>query len=211
MNAPIIVIGAGGHAKVLLSILRVRAAQVYGLTDAQNHARGKNINGIPILGDDDKILDYPPHTIRLVNAIGSVSAMEGRRNVYDKFKHDGYSFVSVVHPSALIMDDVVLEEGAQVMAGAIVQTGSVIGANSIINTGSIVDHDGVIGRHVHIAPGAVLSGGVRIADMCHVGTSATIIQGVSVGEGATIGAGAVVVRDVPARKKVMGVPARIRE
>jgi len=211
MSLPIIIIGAGGHAKVLLSILKARSADVYGVTDVSNNLCGKNLKGIPILGNDDIILDYPPDTIVLVNGIGSVSSMEKRKSIYDKFKGDGYSFMNVVHPSALIMDDVHLDEGVQIMAGAIVQTGSRIGANSIINTGGIVDHDCVIGEHVHIAPGAVLSGGVQISDRSHVGTSATIIQGITVGEGAVIGAGAVVVRDVPAWKKMTGVPAKVRE
>lgn len=169
---------------------------------------GQTIAGIPVLGNDDAIRNYAPDSVDLVNGIGSVILPEKRKAIYVKFKNAGYSFASVIHPSATVMEDVQLGEGVQIMAGAIVQTGCAIGENTIINTGAVVDHDCVIDTHVHIASGAVLSGGVEIGTMSHIGTGATIVQGIKISERVVVGAGAVVIKDIAPGKKVAGNPAK---
>lgn len=209
MTLPVIIIGAGGHARVLISVLKTLNKNILGITDLIADKIDDKINGISVLGNDDKILDYSPDSIELVNGIGSVSSTEKRKDIYVKFKNYGYSFANVINPSAMIMNDVQLGRGVQIMAGAIIQPGCVIGNNSIINTGAIVDHDCIIGEHVHVAPGVVLSGGVHIGAMTHIGTSATVIQGKKIGEGVIIGAGSVVLEDIPPRTKAIGLPARI--
>ena len=212
MTLPVIIIGAGGHARVLISALKSLHIDILGITDlASDKGSQKKIYGISVLGDDDKILDYSPDSIELVNGIGSVSSTQKRKDIYLRFKSHGYSFASVVHPSAMIMDEVQLGEGVQIMAGAIIQHGCIIGDNTIINTGAIIDHDCIIGEHVHIAPGAVISGGVQIGAMTHIGTAATIIQGIKIGPESIIGAGAVVINDIPSNVKAIGVPANIIE
>jgi sugar O-acyltransferase (sialic acid O-acetyltransferase NeuD family) len=208
MTLPVIVISAGGHARVLISVLKTLNITILGITEAAPDRVDDKIKGLSIIGGDDKILDYLPDTVALVNGIGSIATTVKRKAIYVKFKNAGYSFANVIHPSAMIMDDVQLGEGVQIMAGAIVQPGCVIGDNSIINTGAIVDHDCMIGEHVHVAPGAVLSGGVHIGAMTHIGTSAAVIQGVQIGQAAVIGAGSVVVNNILPGIKVVGVPAR---
>ena len=94
------------------------------------------------------------------------------------------------------------------MAGAVIQPGTRLGVNTIVNTRASIDHDCIIGDHVHIAPGAVLSGEVRVGNCSHIGCGATIVQGVKLGEATVIGAGAVVLKDVPDGTTVVGVPAR---
>jgi sugar O-acyltransferase (sialic acid O-acetyltransferase NeuD family) len=211
MTVPVIIIGAGGHARVLISSLKALRREIIGILHPDVTLIGQAIVGIPVIGNDDKILEYSPDSIEVVNGIGSVSSTKKRQEIYAKFKKDGYSFATIIHPAATIMEDVKLGEGVQIMAGAIVQTGCVIGDNAIINTGAIVDHDCIIGEHVHIAPGAVLSGGVHIGDSAHVGTSAIIIQGIHIGQTTVVGAGSVVVDNIPEGIKVVGVPARERE
>ena len=205
MDKPVVIIGAGGHARVLLDSMCLQGVKVLGALDK---ATDGNF-AVPILGDDDAISTYPTDAVELVNGLGSVGDTGLRSRIFEKFKQLGYSFRTVVHPSAVIAQDCVLGEGAQVMAGAVINTGARIGADSIINTGAVVDHECVIGSHVHIAPGCTLSGGVRVGDGAHVGTGAVVIQGISIGEHALLGAGAVAVRDVPAGAKALGVPARI--
>jgi sugar O-acyltransferase (sialic acid O-acetyltransferase NeuD family) len=209
MKVPVIMIGAGGHARVLISSLNALRREIIGILHPDLTLIGQSMAGINIIGNDDKVLEYAPDSIELVNGIGSTSSTEKRKAVYMKFKNDGYLFAAVVHPSATIMTDVQLGEGAQVMAGALVQTGCVIGDNAIINTGAIIDHDCLIGAHAHIAPGAVLSGEVQVGAMTHIGTAATIIQGIKIGSEAIIGAGAVVIKDVLPGKKMIGNPARV--
>ena len=163
---------------------------------------------IPFLGDDEALRRHAPSSVVLINGIGSTACPDLRRDIFLRFKQKGYHFGTVVHPAAILPSDIVLGEGAQVMAGAILQPGCRVGDNAIINTGAVVDHDCRIGAHVHIAPGAVLSGDVAVGEGAHVGTGARVIQGITIGAGAVVGAGAAVVRDVPPGARVAGVPAR---
>jgi len=196
----IVLLGAGGHAKVLMDALERAGFQALALSDADSGRWGKEVSGCRIEGGDDWVLKQPRATTRLVNAVGSVDrdTLARRRAVFEKFSGLGYRFAQVVHPAAVVSLRASLGEGAQVMAGAIIQADARIGVNTLINTRASVDHDCDIASHVHIAPGAVLSGGVRIGESVHVGAGAVIRQGVRIGEHALIGAGAVVLHDVPA-------------
>ncbi len=202
----IIVIGGGGHARVVISALRRIGRPILGYTDAK--ACAGSISGVVRLGDDSALSGHAPSEILLANGVGSIRNTARRTRVHERMKASGYEFVTIVHPSAVVADDVELDEGCQVMAGAVVQTGARVGAGSIINTRASVDHDTWIGAHVHVAPGATLSGGIRVEDGAHIGAGATVVQGVTIGRGAVVGAGAVVIRDVEAGAVVVGVPAR---
>ncbi len=208
MTLPVIVIGSGGHAAVVIETLHRCDIRIIGRTDADAGKEAGESPGVPLLGDDDAVLEYAPDSVRLVNGIGSVGEAGIRRRVFEHFRARGYRFARLVHPSAVVAADVVLGEGVQVMAGAIVQPGCRIGANTILNTGAMVDHHCVIGDHTHVAPGAVLAGNVKTGSGVHIGAGATVIQNVDVGADSVIAAGAVVVDPVPAATRVAGVPAR---
>lgn len=207
MDKPVIIIGAGGHARVLFDCLRLQGVNVLGRLDKAGAENG-NFD-LPIIGDDSAISEYPSDTVELVNGLGSVGNMNLRTSIFSRFKKLGYRFRSVIHPSAIIAHDCELGEGVQVLAGAVINTGTKIAADTIVNTGAIVDHECIVGSHVHIAPGCTLSGGIHIGDGTHIGTGTKIIQGISIGNRALVAAGSVVVKNVPDGKKVMGVPARI--
>lgn len=209
MSEPVLVIGAGGHAKVLVEALLAEGALMAGVVDADATLLGHSVLGVPVIGDDRVIEDFPCDAVRLVNGIGSIGVPVLRRTIFERFSGRGYRFAVVVHPSAVIASDVELPDGVQVMAGAVLQPGCRIGSNVIINTRASVDHDCTVGDHTHIAPGVTLSGGVTIGAGCHVGTGATVIQGVRIGDGSVIGAGAVVTKDVAAGMTVVGVPAKV--
>jgi len=209
MSLPVIVLGAGGHAKVLIDALLKQSIQLLGITDPDPALTNATILGIPLLGDDDAVLRCSPDTVLLVNGVGSARTTVQRRQLFDRFKEKGYQFATVIHPSAVIATDVVMDEGAQVMAGVVIQTASKIGSNTIINTKASVDHDCTIADHVHIAPGVTLSGAVEVGSGTHIGAGATVIQGVKIGEESLIGAGSLVLNDVPARVTVIGVPAHV--
>jgi sugar O-acyltransferase (sialic acid O-acetyltransferase NeuD family) len=205
---PIILLGAGGHAKVLIDALRLQSTEILGIVDLDPNKKGLEFMGVPIIGNDTEVMKYPPQKIRLVNGIGSVCVSSLRRQLFESFNCKGYQFESVIHPSAIIANQVTLSEGVQIMAGVVIQAGCQIGVNAIINTGSLVDHDCLIGRHVHIAPGVVISGGVVVDENAHIGTGAVIIQDVRVGSNSLVAAGAVVTRGVSSNLTVAGVPAR---
>lgn len=209
MNVPVLILGGGGHAKVLVEALLAGGAVIAGIVDPDPELQTKTVLGVPVIGDDETVGEYPGDAIRLVNGIGSVGLPKARKAIFERFLALGFNFASVTHPSAVVASDALLEEGAQIMAGAVIQPGCRIGRNAIVNTRVCVDHDCVIGEHVHLAPGVTLSGAVTVGAGCHLGTGATVIQGINIGAGSVVGAGAVVTKDVSAGVTVVGVPARV--
>lgn len=208
MSLPVLVVGGGGHAKVLIEALRLRSMTILGIIDTDTAKIGTEVAGIRVIGDDKAISGYKPETLLIVNGIGSVHLPKMRTDVFEKFKAKGFTFATIIHPSAVVASDVILGEGAQIMAGVVIQPGCVIGANVIVNTRASIDHDCLIEDHVHIAPGVTLSGGVKVGNGVHIGTGATIIQGVAIGKNSVIGAGSVVTGNIESDTEVMGVPAK---
>lgn len=203
---PVIVLGGGGHAKVLLDTLILQGHNILGFTDPQSQA---SIWGIPYLGHDAEIEKFSPKDLVLVNGIGAVGNNSIRKKLFCLYKERGYCFASVIHPTAILSPRAVIGEGAQIMAGAVMQADVHIGSNVIVNTRASIDHDCKINDHVHIAPGATISGGVQIEESAFVGAGAVVIQGIQIGTGSIVGAGAVVIEDVPRNRKVAGVPAKV--
>jgi sugar O-acyltransferase (sialic acid O-acetyltransferase NeuD family) len=208
MNLPVIVLGGGGHAKVLIDTLLLHKVTVVGVTVPNPEQFIKPILGIGCIGTDEAVTEFPADSVRLVNGLGSIGTPIQRKQLFLKFKALGFQFSNVIHPSAVIASDVTFSEGVQIMAGVVVQVGCYIGSNTIVNTKASIDHDCVIGDHVHIAPGVTLSGGVQVGEGAHIGTGATVIQGVRIGKNSVVGAGALVLKDVPDGVTVIGVPAR---
>lgn len=207
MNVPVIILGGGGHAKVLIDVLNILSIDIVGYAAKEETVQNFSAN-LKYIGNDNDVLKYTPDSVRLVNAIGSTGFSDKRSRIFDFFKQKGYSFINVIHPSAVISENVYLGEGVQIMAGTVIQAYSSIGHNTIINTRSSVDHDCIIGDNVHISPGVTICGDVRIGDSSHIGAGSSIIQGIRVGRNCIVGAGALVINNVSDGKKVIGVPAK---
>lgn len=204
-SKPVIIVGNGGHARVLIEILLMKKKQILGYTAPTEE---QNPYHIAYLGTDEMILQYEPERIELVNAIGSIFTTKMRANIFTFFKLKGYRFCTIIHPSAIVSNTAVLGEGVQIMAGAIIQPFVRIGDNTIINTSASIDHDCYIGDHCHIAPGCVLSGSVTVGKGTHIGTGTNIIQNIKIGKNVIIGAGSLVLRNIYDDKKVYGSPAK---
>lgn len=211
MKKNVYVLGAGGHAKVVIAALLENKIKISGIFDVNSKLIGKTILGVKVLGTEDNLFKLNEAKCILVNGIGSIRSLNLRKNVYNKFKQKGYSFLQVIHPDAVVHKSVKIGEGAQIMAGAVIQPDAIIGLNSIINTGSIIEHDCNIGRHVHIAPGAVLSGATKVGDETHFGVGAVSVQGLDIGNGCLIGAGSVIVKNIPNNSFAIGVPAKAKK
>ena len=207
-GTPLIVLGAGGHARVLIDALRLQQREPIGVTDPDASLWDSAVLGVPVLGDDDRIRDFAPGEVALVNALGSTSDTRLRRTVWERWRGRGYHFTGVRHPAAVVAQSAELEADVQVLAGSLIGVNAYIGHNSIVNTGVIVEHDCRVGQHVHLAPGVTLSGNVTVGSGSHLGTGCTVIQDINIGEGCVVGAGAVVVGDLEPFTLAVGVPAR---
>lgn len=202
---PLLLLGAGGHAKVVAEIAELNNAfEVVGLID--QHPVGTLVNGIPIVGSDKELASFFEQGVRHIHvAIGSNAI---RDRLGEEVSRLGFLLSTLISPAACVSRSARLGHGAVMMAGAIVNAEATIGELTIINTNASVDHDCRIGRAVHVAPGCALAGNVTVGDRTFVGAGATIIPGVTLGNDVIVGAGACVVRDVPSGKQVVGVPAR---
>jgi sugar O-acyltransferase (sialic acid O-acetyltransferase NeuD family) len=199
----LIVLCAGGHARVVIEALLSRGRRPNGVTDCDSARVGTFIGGVPITGPDDDILKLRTDQVELVNGLGnrasrSSSGLSARRELFDRFVALGYAFPVISHASAVIASDASLGDGAQVMAGAIIQPAARLGRNVLVNSRAVVEHDCQVGDHAHIAPGAVLCGGVLVGECAHIGAGAVVLGGVSVGAGAVVAAGAIVAKNVEA-------------
>lgn len=209
MNKQVFILGAGGHAKVVIDALLEASIMVAGCIEPDLSNVGAEISrGIRVAGDEGVLLKLGPEQVYLVNGVGSIGTTDLRRRIFDRFKAAGFEFLQVLHPKAIISKEVTILEGSQIMAGAILQSGVFVGANTIVNSGSVVDHDCRIGDHCHVAPGATLSGRVLVGSNTHIGTGSSVIQDVRIGHNCLVGAGAVVTKDISDSLIARGVPAR---
>jgi UDP-perosamine 4-acetyltransferase len=207
IDRPVIVLGGGGHARVLLDLLGLLGATILGVTTFDGMGEAP-MPGVSVLGDDDAVLRFSPGEIMLVNALGIALASDKRKKLQEKFLSAGYVFPALLHPAAIVSRFAVIGDGCQVMAGAVVQAGARIGTGAVINTRATVDHDCEIGPYAHIAPGASLSGAVRVGECTLIGTGASVIQGITIGAMCTVGAGSAVIRELRESTRYAGVPAR---
>jgi sugar O-acyltransferase (sialic acid O-acetyltransferase NeuD family) len=195
----VVVLGGGGHAKVVISTLRVAGWQIVAIFDNRPDLLGSTVLDIPVKGP---LSEAPQAGCRAVIAIGD---NRDRQRVASELALD---WATVVHPRAWVDHSVPLGPGTVVFAGAVIQPDTQVGQHAVLNSSVSVDHDCVVGDFAHLAPGVRLAGGVRIGEGALVGVGSTATVGVRIGEWSTVGAGAVVIRDVEAQDVVIGVPAR---
>ena len=205
----IMIIGAGGHAKVIIDIILQRKKILNDnlvikgiLDDTFKENEEKKIFGIPIVGKINKILKLPSNIYYII-AIGNNSI---RKKISQNYKEIKY--ITLIHPKAIIAENVSISTGTVLMAGSVVNANTKIGKHCIINTGSIIEHDNIIKDYVHISPGVILCGGVIIEKETWIGAGSTIIQGLRIGKNVIIGAGAVTIKDVEDFSTMIGVPAK---
>ncbi|HEV8203958.1 MAG TPA: NeuD/PglB/VioB family sugar acetyltransferase [Pyrinomonadaceae bacterium] len=204
--------GAGGHAKVVIEILRsMQKYEIVGLLETQAKLWGTKVLEVEVLGDDMLMGELKNRgNNHAFIGLGTVGDAHPRRRLYETVSEFGFQIVPAIHTTAVISSSAQIGVGPTIMAGAVVNASAVIGDNVIVNTGAIVEHDCLVGDHAHIATGARLAGGVHVGACAHIGIGAVVRQEIRIGAGAIVGAGAVVVRDVPDKTTVVGVPAKIR-
>lgn len=202
---PIVVVGGGGHAKVVIEILLAAGWRVEGYTDARP---GDAFAGVPWLGGDGTLPALLARGVRHAHVALGDNALRDR--LLAEVEALGFTPGNAVHPGAVVSPTAVLGRGVALMAGAILNAAVSLGDGSIVNTGATVDHDGRIGRAVHIAPGSHLAGTVTVADGALIGVGSIVGRGrpLRIGRNAVVGSGSVVIEDVPDGTTVAGNPAR---
>ena len=203
-----IIVGAGGHSRVLLSILNYdNDIDVVAIADRDQTCFGEVINGVNIKYSWDELdiaknegIDY---------AYIAIGDNEERAMLFKKLKLLKFKIPNVIHPTVILERDVIMKDGNHLCMGAKVATSVKIGSNCIVYSGSIIDHETTIMDNVYIAPGCLIAGRVTIENDVFIGIGAIIKENVVIGEGSIVGAGAVVLENVQKNSVVAGIPAKL--
>jgi UDP-perosamine 4-acetyltransferase len=204
----IIVIGAGGHARVVADVIRLSGQfQLHGFLDQSHPERyGREYEGVRILGGDDLLPQLLQRGVR--HATVAIGDNRARQRIGQQLIELGFQLPPLVHARATVASSVQLGAGTVVFAGAVINPATRIGEHVIINTGATIDHDCVIGAAAHIAPGVHIAGEVTVGERTLIGVGAAIKPQIRIGRDVTVGVGAAVVDDVANGTTVVGVPAR---
>lgn len=207
MKQDVLVLGAGGHAKVVIDVLRACGHRVVAVFDDDSAKHKMMFHGVRVEGASADLERFAiaHELVQFIVAIGH-NATRMQHAIH--LQAVGLQALSAVHPSAIVAESVKLGVGSVIMPGVCLNADTVIGDHVIVNTGACIDHDCVIDAGVHIGPGVNLCGGVRVGVLAQLGVGASVTPGVSVGCRAVVGAGAAVIRDVANDLCVIGVPAR---
>ena len=201
MNRQLVIIGASGHGKVIADIAKkLNYSEIVFLDDDTNLVE---CNGYRVVGTTKDVKSYKSY--EFVVAIGNAGI---RKKIQNQLMNENSKIATLVHPKAVIGENVVLGAGTVIMAGAVINPCVKIGNGCIINTCASVDHDCVIGDFAHISVGAHIAGTVTIGECTWIGAGATIINNLNICGSCTIGAGAVVVKDITEQGTYIGVPAK---
>lgn len=203
MKNQLLIIGASGHGKVVADIaLKLNKwKQLFFLDDDDTIIEAM---GIKVIG---KTADAFLH-IKDSDIFVAVGDNTTRKKIQEKLESLGANIPILIHPNAVIGDEVSIKEGTVIMAGVVINCCTNIGRGCIINTGSTVDHDNVISDFVHISPGAHLSGSVSIGENSWIGTGCDIINNISITNHCIIGAGSVVIKNIDESGTYVGLPVR---
>jgi sugar O-acyltransferase (sialic acid O-acetyltransferase NeuD family) len=197
---PIALIGAGGHAKVVISTLQALEIKVGAVFDDDPRKWQTALLDVEVRGPVSSLAetDYRAAIITI-----------GNNSIRERLSAElnNLEWLTAIHPRAYVHPSAKISEGTVVFAGAIIQPDVIIGSHVIINTAASVDHDCVLGDYAHLAPGSHLAGGVQIGRGALLGIGASVIPYRTIGDWATIGAGGVVVKDIADKVTAVGVPA----
>lgn len=198
----LVIIGAGDHARVAVETARAAGWEVEMLVDLGNSPPPVSVDGLRVVSD---IAEVARVDREFVVAIG---ANRVRMRIFERALQAGGRPATLVHPLAIVLGGSTIGEGSHVCAGAVVGVAAAIGRNVIVNTAASVDHDVQVHDHAFLGPGCHLGGKVIIETGAHVGLGSAVVEGRRIGAWAFVAAGAAVVRDVPASRRVAGVPAK---
>ncbi len=205
MQKKVIIIGAGGHARVIADIINKSNDDLIGFLDDNKDIQGTIVfDNKKVLGTIQEVDEKKYEEYYFVIGIGSNRVRELIANKYPNLK-----WYTAIHPNAIIANDTKIGDGTVIMAGVVINPGTKIGNHCIINTCSSLDHDNVLEDFVHISPGSHLAGTVKVGEKTWICAGVTIINNISIGKNNVIGAGATVIQNIEENNSTfVGVPTR---
>jgi sugar O-acyltransferase (sialic acid O-acetyltransferase NeuD family) len=200
MNRSIIILGAGGHAKVILDACLCAGISVKGflVKDPTPH---ETIHSVPVLGEDICLNDA--NFVKSNEFIIGVGDLATRETLIRRVLSAGGIFAAIAHPKATVSPRASVMPGTFINAGAVVNIDASIGGHCIINTNASIDHDCILGDNVHICPGVVLAGNVSVAANSFIGSGAIIGPNRTIGTGSIVGAGHTILSDLPEKSVIL--------
>jgi len=202
------VVGGGGHAKVVIDALATAGCTGrIAIVDADPGLAGTDVLGYPVIGDDTTLAGAQSQGFTaFVVGLGAYDDNVPRKRLFERGRDAGLEPMTIIHPAATVSEHARIGAGAFIAATA--NPGAEVGDNVIVNIAAVVEHDYRIGDHVLIGPSATILGAASVGALSLIGAGAIVMPGISVGEAAVVGAGAVVLADVADGGRVAGVPAR---
>lgn len=193
----IVIIGSGGHGRVVANIAELNGYKEIVLLDDDISKEG-------VCGRVDEYEKYLD-TADFFVAIGDSHA---REKIYLMLKEKNATVITLIHPRATVCGNVTLGKGTVIMAGAVVNVGVEIGNGVIVNTNSVIEHDCSVNDFSHISVGSGVCGGVSVGKHTWIGAGATVINNVEICDNCMIGAGSTVVKNIILEGVYVGTPAR---
>ncbi|WP_342613890.1 acetyltransferase [Peribacillus frigoritolerans] len=205
----IVIVGEGGHSKVIKDIIEsIKEFELLGyLDDKYQEKLVKDQLFFAPLSTVSHLLEYFTD-LKFIIAIGDNHV---RKDIVHRLKIPASFYVTLQHPSSIISSSAQIGVGTVIMPNAVINADAKIGHHSIINTGAVIEHDNDIGNFVHISPHATLTGAVNVDEGTHVGAGSTLIPNVNIGEWSVIGAGATVINNIPSHSLAVGTPAKMKK
>jgi sugar O-acyltransferase (sialic acid O-acetyltransferase NeuD family) len=192
---PIIVIGAGGHAKQCIDVIEDEGIfLIVGLIGRQADV-GKTILSYSVIGTDDELNNIKKECAHAIIGIGQIYEPKIRSNLYQKLRDLGFILPNIISPKSSISKYAKLNSGIIVMNGAVINAGAMIESNCIVNSQALIEHDVVIEKNCHISTGVILNGSVKIGEGSFVGSGSIIREGVTVAPNSFIQMGSLIKND----------------
>lgn len=201
MRKKVVIIGAGGHAKVIADIILKSGDKVIGFLD-DNQKIGTQVLDYKVIGNINDIANINKNYYYVIG----IGDSKSRYEIYNKYRNIKY--YTAVHPSAVIAKDVIIGTGTVIMANAVINNCTCIGDFCIINTACVIEHNSIIGNFVHISPTSTLSGTVKVCDFVHIGTGTKVKNNININKKCIIGVGSVIIKDIDEEGIYVGVPAK---
>ena len=201
----VVLLGAGGHCKVVIDHLQLSGAKVVGILDDDPKAAGREILGCRVIGPIEQLAELKNEAEFAVIAVTDPAI---RMKFAEICRDIGFEVTGFIHPTAVISTSATITPTAQICAGAIINPEADIKDHVVINTRTVVEHDCQVGSYCHIAPSVSLMGNVQVGALTLIGASSVVIPNLRIGSKVIVGAGAIIVKNIEDNSKYVSIPAK---